>query len=451
MSFYLDMISDTNYTSINTPPQYQNYNEANTKMLHALDEAYYGKTDEIRKIEKKIGEIREKYQTQPMKVHTSSEMRQLEDLFCDAFGFECCSIHIDPNPSYNACTIPVSNSVFDFRDFSKYIVADKKKGFKYKKEANVYLIINITKGLMFSSVFTDAEVTAIILHEVGHNFQNALSGRLRALSMPGKIINAILGPIIMIMVPEAGPFRNAYIDLIKKIEKDYKVLANAYFSVKDFVTTVLAIGIGILGIIGNISILFNPIAVIKQIPQHILSHLNISELLDLPSGIKGESLADNFVSTYGYGPELTEALSKMHKLSGGYTPDQVMRDMGIIGAYFDLLMLPDKIIANIFDPHPNTIARLNDQYLYLKEELTKNENNPKMKKELQSQLNEIQKSMDKFVDAEEAGFFFSNRYDKALLMLCGGDPRLTAKRINNEEIDAAEKKAEEQLKALKRK
>lgn len=447
---YFDMIS--NYPPSNINKEFD-INEAREELYNyhmtVLDEAYYGKTKEIQSIEKKIGEIREKYAYKTAKANTCKEKEELEELFCEAFGFTCCSIHIDPSNGFNACTIPICNSVLDFRDFRKHIVSKNGQGIKYNKDANIYLIMNITKGLMFSSQFSDAEITAILLHEVGHNFQTAMSGKMRSLHMINKVFNLILAPIIMFMNPQAGPFRNAYTDLIKSFDKNYSEVANVYYTVNDFLTSVLEIGFSIISLISNITAMLNPIAVIEKIPENILRKLNL-DLIFVPGGYKGEAISDNFASAYGYGVELSTGLAKMEKMSGGMVSNQIIRDIDLVGAYFDLLMLPNKIISNMIDPHPNTIARINNQYEFLHKEMIKKETNPKMKKELEKQLSELRKSMDKFVDAEEQGFFFSNRYDKALLMMCGGDIRNGFAKGINDDFDQAQIRAEKQLEVIKK-
>ena len=74
-----------------------------------------------------------------------------------------------------------------------------------------------------------------------------------------------------------------------------------------------------------------------------------------------------------------------------------------------------------------------------------------MKKELQKQLKEIDATMNKFLDAEDSGFFFSNQYDKVMLMMFGGDLRSGLVKGTNEEIDQAQARAEKQLEEIKSK
>lgn len=416
-----------------------------------IHEVFFGKTKEIKAIELKIGEIRDKYKTSQMKANTCKEKAELEDMLCSAFGFECCSFHIHPTVSYNAYTYPISSSVFDFRDFRKLIVSKNGVGVKYKPEANIYLIVSVTKGLMFSSLFTDAEVTALILHEIGHNFQTAMSGKCRNLNMINKAFNLLLAPIIILTNPQSGPFRNNFVDFIKKIEKNFKGFADCYWMIRDLVTSAISIGVGALMFISNITVMMNPIAVIQSIPRDILSRLNLN-LLFLPAGLKSEIVSDAFASSYGYGSELSSALAKIERSSGGITPNQLIRDIPFIGSYFDMLNLPSKLICNVFDPHPNSIARMKNQLDYAKQELVSKETNPKMKKELQKQISEIERTMNKYLEIEEAdGFMFSKSLDTAMLGAFNGDIRNAMAKGTNEEFDQAVEMAKHQIEVAKRK
>ena len=445
---YLEMI-DESYIPKKEEPSLESIMEAyENKAWNFFNEAYYGKTPELLAIEKKIGEARIKYNNNRMKFNTSPERTELENMFADAFGFKCCNFIIQPSMLHNAYTIPVSSAVFDFRDYSKYIVSKTGKGIKYTKDANVYLIINVTKGLFFNNLYTDGEVLAIILHEIGHNFQTAISGKCRTLLITNKILNLLLFPIMIIQYPESAPWRNLYIDFKKYIDKNFSGLVHVLWIIKSIINTIVGIGYTGLAILSNIAAMMNPLTVIQNIPNVMME--KISNVFTMFGGYKGEAISDSFVSAYGYSTELSSALMKIEKNSAGFVANSIFREMPGIGAYFDLINIPTKIITNIFDPHPNTIARLNNQYDYIYTEMMKMNTTPAMKKELQAQLKEIQTTMDKFLDAESNGFFFSNRLDKWLLTCFGGDIRNATAKGNNEEFDQATKRAEEQLKMLQK-
>lgn len=449
---YLEMIGAKQVVRESAP----RYITENEKYLMSLQEVYYGKTKEIKDIEKKIGECREKYRTSPMKLNTAKEREELEELFCKAFGFECCQFTIDPSGLYNACTLPASSSITDYRDMKKYIVSKRGEGMKFTKEANVYLFILCTKGLFYSSNFTDAEITAILLHEVGHNFFTAITKKYITLHTINKVITLLYWPFILLLNGRNGlllttNLRNTYIDTIKKIRREHSELADAYWFINNFLTTLVGLGFSILVAIGNAIALLNPIGVLQNIPKQILNKLSL-DMIFIPLGYRNEAIADEFASTYGYGAELSTALTKIEQLSGGFVVDQIYRDIPLINAYYDLLNLPAKVITNTFDEHPATIARANNQLKYNKDQLLNTKGlNPKMKKQIQSDIKDIEKAMDGLTNAEDQGFFFSNMYAKSMLTIFCGDSRNIFAKGVEDDFDSAQERAEVQYKQIMKK
>lgn len=128
--------------------------------LMFLNEAYYGKTNGMLEIEKKVGEIRKKYFSSQTKVNTSPEIRELEKLLCDEFGFEDCQFYIDMSALHNAYTIPVS--VADIGHKRDKLVTSSADGLKYKKEAKAYIFISVTRGLFFSHMLIQMEKSLLL-------------------------------------------------------------------------------------------------------------------------------------------------------------------------------------------------------------------------------------------------------------------------------------------------
>lgn len=384
--------------------------------MQILDEAYYGKNADLLAIEKKIGEIRMKYRATPNKVNSSKEVSELEELFCKAFGFAECQFTVDMSGLHNACTIPVSITDMGKTDS---MITTSASGIKFKKEANAYMFITVTKGLLFSSEYTDGEIVAVIMHEVGHNFQGALAPSMRTTRNINNILLWIFNPISMLFY---GPMKGKYTNLVNKLRSDNAGMVNAWYGFKNVVTTIAGIGYTAYSIFSNICLMMNPIGVIPALIKKIPSQVLGSIINFLPLGYRDETVADSFSTAYGYGPELSSAFQKMKRADGGMVSDKIFRD-SFVGAYFDLCMLPFKIMSNCFDPHPNTIARLNNQYEMLEKELLKADLKPKMKAQIRKDLKDIGETMDAFLDAEDQGYFFSNALDRAMLDMCGGDIR----------------------------
>lgn len=384
------------------------------------------------KIEKKIGEIREKYRSSPTKVNTSKEARELEELFCKAFGFECCQFTVDMSSLHNACTLPISIADFGKTD---RLVQSSASGLKFKKEAKAYVFITVTKGLFFSSEYTDGEVMAIIMHEVGHNFQHVLSPSSRTIRNVNNVLLWVFNPISMTMY---GPLRDKYSHIIGKIREDSPGMVNAWYTMKSIVGTITGVGYTILRIMSNFSMLMNPLASFAQLPEALLRNMIGSLVSFLPLKYKDESISDAFSSAYGYGPELSTAFEKMKRNSNGMVADQIYRD-SIVGAYFDLCLIPNKIIADIVDPHPNTVARIYSQYELLEKELMNGSLNPRMKAQIKDDMKSIKQTLEAYVDLEDQGYLFSNAIDKALIDYCKGDIRNGFANRVGSEFDSVDK------------
>ena len=454
---YLDMIGE----GYRIEPSVRSYElsvfeEAENIAYDVMHEVYFGKTPNLLLLEKKIEIARTKYRLDPMKFNISKEREEIENIISNEFGFACTSFHVDPSIYYNAWTYPVSSSGIDFRDYRKYLIVDKKGGFKYKPECNAYVVIRVTKGLFFSALFTPAEIVGIILHEIGHNFQDVISGSVKFFNTISQILKVIFIPILIIISPLQTPIRHVYIDTIKKLEKNNTEVINAFWTINNILKTFTDLGSMFINLIGNISIMISPIGYLSRLPDIFLKDIkdlitSPFDMLNFYSNYRQEQISDTFAVAYGYGEESSSALAKMREYCGNDALTKMIRDVPVIGAYCDLLNLPVTLIGGLLDPHPNTIARLNNNMKYIKREIVDKEHNPKMKKELSKQVVDIQAQMDKMNDLENQGFFFSNAFDKVLLICFGGDIKSIFGTGVPENFDKAYERALLQSAEIKRK
>ena len=110
-------------------------------------------------------------------------------------------------------------------------------------------------------------------------------------------------------------------------------------------------------------------------------------------------------------------------LDYGYKNRTAIRDMGFLGTYMDLLLLPNKLLLAMLDPHPNTEFRFQDQINYLKKELNKQNISESAKRDIKKTIEEIEKEIKKYTDAKQKGFEFTNAIAQMSLAMCGGDFR----------------------------
>ena len=131
-----------------------------------IQEVYFGRIPEIEEIFQEFVKLRTDY----MAIRTgknSKQIAKIEKLIEHFFGFKAFSLDIVNNNSPNAYTYPVASSI-DINPVN--YIETTSKGYRFKKEANVATISMITTGLFTNKAFSNEEVFATFLHEIGHSF-----------------------------------------------------------------------------------------------------------------------------------------------------------------------------------------------------------------------------------------------------------------------------------------
>ena len=155
-------------------------------MIITLNEVYYGKTPKLLEAEKLIAQVKTDYDGDYYKgyrVTTDKRWQRVCELLADEFGITRLFIEVQANKSINAMTPPISIAIEcipQCRVKSNFII--DSKGMKFKKEAGYTLLMTMYSGLLLNPKFSAGEVMAVILHEIGHNFQTVIDGTCYYLS-----------------------------------------------------------------------------------------------------------------------------------------------------------------------------------------------------------------------------------------------------------------------------
>jgi hypothetical protein len=112
---------------------------------------------------------------------------------------------------------------------------------------------------------------------------------------------------------------------------------------------------------------------------------------------RNEVIADKFPAIYGYGVDVVELQATFRDIVNNkeYKATEKLGKMGHIAndiyeeAMFDI---------NDFDCHPNAVQRMHVSLNTLKAEVKKDDIDPKVKKEIQLQIEEIEQVMDSFLN-----------------------------------------------------
>ena len=365
-----------------------------------VNEAYIGKSDLLQKIEEQIGIVRMNLdRNKPF--DSNPEVLKLNRLFEEQFGMQIFAFHMDPHKELNAYTRTLCTH-FDIAgkiNYPKSVIIDRQKGFRFKPGNNFCIQVVVYFGLLANPDFTDGEILAIILHEIGHNFADFIDNKIKLQSInimeawkAALLQDAILASLPIITIPFA------IMDYKNTIKRNTNDFANQKAQKNQ--SSQSKISAKINGLNARIGDFFNDlgdvIAAYNPIRRAIAkASLKVRELYrdELTKSAKesldrrNEIIADKFAGMYGYGVELASSFQKMgdyvsrskewiNKLPGGEkvnnTWDEIYKDI------------------NEFDCHPHKIQRINENIKLLKNELTLQDMDPKMKAAIIQQIKDME-------------------------------------------------------------
>ena len=378
-----------------------------------LTEVYIGKTKELLLAETQLDIFRKKYMSKYVfntRVNSDKDLLKFDRMMEDIFGFGCFTLHIHNQPSVNAFTMPIDFRC-DYKNPTDNIIADKN-GFKFKKEYSYAAILGIYSGLIFNPAFTTPEIMALLLHEIGHNFNSALN------KSNGTFTNIIVTIETFISIMSGSPL--ALINTIKNSNQMRMALDTAGKNMREqnaipvivydvfkqlqsvLSTTALTISdILRVGSLGSLTIITALYDCVRSASMYIINPANIiSKIIGLNIMYKSELTADNFPTIYGYGPELASALNKFEGAEGD-SSSIIMRSFNKIPVLSTIMHcneIPVFFLAQMFDEHPHSTARIKDQLDLLNLELSKQDMDPKMVDRIKKDIKECNKSLNRLTD-----------------------------------------------------
>lgn len=226
---------------------------------------------------------------------------------------------------------------------------------------------------------TGAEILAIILHEIGHNFYvgpvREFGSQFLLFASMQDLSQAVLAQISMIILTEGS---NAIDNIMPAdLKKSTMMLMNS-------LGVLLSPVIPVIGTLNTIKMLGSLAAFLSGLLISTVAINTIKAILKYDS----EKYSDAFATSYGYGAELSSALSKMEHVR---IPDMATandkKKQDIIEFVNWIIKLPVRMIMSIVRPdeHPNTTGRLRNDIKYM-EAAGKKISDPKLRKEYENQL-----------------------------------------------------------------
>ena len=464
-----------------------------------LSEVYFGKNEDMERLEKSVINMRKVARKKRFDMRSTDP--SVEE-FCttveDIFGFETVGVSIKATNEVNAACYPIGQRIG--KGYSEKIIKDNliadEKTFKFRKEAHFSVLFIINLGLLMDERFTDSEVTAVLIHEIGHNFSDCfnpnkvevrgfmtfnilgilLSGYIQALDFVKAKIKAfdlINQYDIDIEDPKTDrdkKFVNALNSINKGLRKtitDYltSAVATAVFNSSKFVDKAIQLtktkeknkfGIGFFLRTFNISweiytnikefISLRPTSIAKIFDpvQKFIDRTSLYQYaFTMPArgkSYKDEKLADKFVAVYGYGPELSSYLKKIEFNSAtGIKVRDIVTSTPILGLYYNITNMPGMLIVDLLSTHPNSVNRVKSTIDTLEKELQRTDLRKKQKDVIQSNIDESRKILDQMITITSNPFtdtFIGKKiYYGILYHLCGGDIRDIVLNIKDDDMD----------------
>ena len=354
------------------------YGRSTTDNKQVVNEVYFGRVEGLQEAQATLSLLRQKYVGAAQKYITTANSDPLkhkfEDQIAKQFGFKSCKLNIESAAIANAYTYPVS--LILGKTGTEKVIKDKNGGFRFA-DNNMTLIINIYSYVIFNKVYTDEEIMAILLHEVGHNF-SANASPFIMMHWMIKIVETISVCCLLLLTGRGlsleewnafGKMFQPYRELIKILRDavDRTVIGNVIFALIDFVKNIgsmISCSINtIYGIIPGTALAFLPKVILTTLMKIILGGFS------LPAGYLDEKIADNFPTIYGYGPESSSGLTKLGQYAD--PSSSMVHKIPIIGWSYDLNMTILEWFGHIGDPHPTDTSRNKAQIAYLKKEMNK--------------------------------------------------------------------------------
>lgn len=364
-----------------------------------LNEAFVGKSYTLLEIEKEFNKMRSEKLDFYSNISQHPSIIVINRLFEKQFGMDLFALKVDPTKEHNAYTMVIASNfdVAHYMDLPTMITGTINEGFRWKEGNGLCIIVNISYGLLVDPEITDAELVAIILHEIGHNFADALYGEINIANKNQMI--------------EYEKYLSSYATIIgfllalpnyikaKKLLKEYNNSTRVERESKPKKTS------KIRGILTGLGAKWKDYVSYKQ---EILARKRGGKAYRdykrrLGSTAKtqareslsrqNEVIADKFAGIYGYGTEIASGLSKLtyHKSDAAKKLEAAGGKLAAASRDFDDAV---KDICD-YDCHPHLVQRINEEIKLLEREVSKEDIDPRYKIIIYDQIAQLKSLLDK--------------------------------------------------------
>lgn len=313
---------------------------AGHKKRNVVQEAYMGKQKFIEQMVPLVQEIVDQIHETGMmglpglKLTSSPTNAKLEELICKQFGFKTTNLIWDTSDVPNAYTWGSSAILNPAPNLTPDNIRQVTNEGYYDKGHSFTATIVVMCGIVTRANLNAREVVAIILHEIGHCFDNTF---MCAVVKTSQILYTY-------------GLSDIYLFIRTMVQKPVNVVVNSVpilphlINLKDIlmaeVGTVIGPAASLLAILATIS---NPMTI-----------------LDMICGVSMEVYADDFAASHGFGADLASALTKMGKPKNTSYIARTLDRIPVVRTMFDLYQAPTTILMALLDPHPAMDTRVRE-------------------------------------------------------------------------------------------
>lgn len=269
--------------------------------------------------------------------------------------------------------------------------------------------IRIHIGMWGNTEFTDAEITATLLHEIGHCVQYFTNSHIRRFTVTNTIVQNIL-TFIKIQSKDPNIIANlsggiiadlilnpAILSKVNNKIKQNSILSNVFGTVDTIKGIYIYLLRSIFAVFG-----LSPLTTIKN-NMHSLNSINYldpikigQKLTSSVTGKPSEYNADSFAVAFGYSEDLASGLLKMNLSHSptGTNMEEIINNIPIIGTINNVSSIPFRILMSPFEAHPLSPKRINAMVVELETELKRSDLSPAMKKEVKENIKAIKETVD---------------------------------------------------------
>lgn len=293
-------------------------------------------------------------------------------------------------------------------------------GPKYKKEYQMSCIVIVFTGIIFNKRFTDREVAAIIIHEIGHNFQSVIMDNTPAVLFASKMEIGLtyleylitssetptetLQMLLLDMVRNGVLTSNTFGKIAAELQETGITDANKDSLSTSEKNTIKQYNAMIMSSF-SLYMHYEGFKLTYKKYRNMFKKLIGGEYLDMikrdlkstldeiwrdifPVGYKHEEIADSFATDLGLGPEIASGMEKFMNeaiMSDPFNLHPVLRNIK------DLIMTPFRLINSTTDEHPREAARIENALQELLTDYKYGYFDPSQKSKIEADIAELRR------------------------------------------------------------